>query len=213
MKEQEKLYQSITDVDQQYLEEMDRPIEKKHRRSVLIVACLAAAVALCGFGYRIYWGVGSVDGIAFRALTQDFPTDTGIIENVEETHNTETEKSGLIADYSNVSADNSVNCATEGGQIPSIYFSPNYMVIFTQTEGSGWTLDTGEELNFFLNLNKKQSLTLEFGYVLDGQYRPLYTAKGNTFSGTFQAPEAGEYYFCVTNRSSSNAVVEGGNIG
>jgi hypothetical protein len=118
----------------------------------------------------------------------------------------------LIADYSNVFADNSVNCATEGGEIPSIYFSPNYMVIFTQTEDSGWTLDAGEELNFSLNLNKKQGLTLEFGYVLNGQYCPLYTASGNTFSDTFQAQETGEYYFCVTNRSSANAVVEGGSI-
>jgi hypothetical protein len=54
---------------------------------------------------------------------------------------------------------------------------------------------------------------MEFGYVLDGQYRPLFTARGNTFSDTFQAPEAREYYFCVTNRSSANAVVEDGSIG
>jgi hypothetical protein len=212
MKEQEKLYQSITDVDQRYLEEIDRPIEKKRRRPVLVAACLAAAVALCGFGYGIYWGVGTADGLPFSALTQDLPTDTSDIETEEEASCLETEKSDLIADYSDVFAEYSINCATEGGEIPSIYFSPNYMVIFTQTEDCGWTLDDGEELNVSLNLNEKQSITLEFGYVLDGQYHALSTSKGNTFSDTFQAPETGEYYFCVTNRSSANAVVEGGNI-
>jgi hypothetical protein len=124
-----------------------------------------------------------------------------------------TEKSDLITDYSNVFAENSVSCSTEDGKIPAIYFSPAYMVIFTQAENSRWTLDAGEVLQISLTLNEKQSLTLEFGYVLDGRYHALSTAKGNAFSEAFQAPEAGDYYFCVTNRSSANAVVTGGSIG
>jgi hypothetical protein len=116
-------------VDERYLEEIDRPMEKNRRRPVLIAACLAAAVALCGFGYGAYWGVGPVDGIAFRALTQNFQTDVSVTENVEETHDTETEKSALIANYSDVFAENSITCATEDGEIPSIYFSPTYMAI------------------------------------------------------------------------------------
>jgi hypothetical protein len=211
MNEQEKLYQSITAVDARYLDELDRPIRKDRRRPALIAACLAAAFALCGFGYAARWGVGTADGISFGALTQDF--QTAVSDRVKDVSDVKTEKSDLITDYSNVFAENSVPCATEDGEIPSLYCSPTYMVIFTQAEDSGWTLDAGEELTVSIDLNKKQSLTLELGYVLNGQYHTLSTVKGNTFRDTFTAPEAGDYYFCVTNRSSANAVITGGSIG
>jgi hypothetical protein len=211
MKDVEKLYQSIPSAEERYLEEacQVRTTEKNRSHLMLAAACLATAVALCGFGYATYWGVGATDEIPFHALTQNFQTTTSDTE--EGTNYTELEKSDLITDYSNVLADNSVNCPTENGEIPSIYFSPTYMVIFTQAENSGWTLNAGEKLDFSLDLNKSQSLSLEFGYVLDGQYHAFTSVMGS-FGETFQAPEAGEYYFCVTNCSSSNAVVDGGRI-
>jgi hypothetical protein len=211
MNEQEKIYQSITAVEERYLDELDRPVAKKHRRPALVAACLAAVLTLCGFGYAARWGVGTADGISFGALTQDF--QTSVSDSAETVSEVKTEKSDLITDYSNVFAENSVSCATEDGEIPSLYCSPTYMVIFTQAEDSGWTLDAGEELTFSVDLNDKQSLTLELGYVLDGQYHALSTMKGNTFRETFQAPEAGDYYFCITNRSSANVVITGGSIG
>lgn len=214
MNGQEKLYQSITNIDEEYLDEMQRykPVVKIHRRPILIAACLAITLLLCGFGYATFWGTGSADGISFHALTQDFSTEAGDVDTVTENDN-EVEKSDLITDYSNIFAANFVSYSTDNGKIPSIYFSPNYMVIFTKGENGGWTLEAGEEITFSLNLNKKQSLSLEFGYVLDGKYYPLFTLMGNTFSDTFNALEGGEYYFCVTNRSSANAVTVGGNIG
>lgn len=214
MTKQEKLYQSITDIEEHYLESIDLDCPGQKRiRPLLLAGCLAAALALCSFGYAVYWGVGPADGISFRALTQDFQTVAGDADPGETAAGSAAEKSSLIAEDAGAFAENAVSCATEDGDIPSVYLSPSYMVIFTGAQGGGWTLDAGEQLELSLLLDERQSLTLELGYLLDGRYCPLSTAKGHTFSETFQAPEAGEYYFCVTNRSSSNAVVRGGRIG
>ena len=56
-------------------------------------------------------------------------------------------KKNLINDYSNVYADNSVCVTMDGNSIPPIYFSPNYMVIFTQPNEDGWTLSKGDEFS------------------------------------------------------------------
>lgn len=120
------------------------------------------------------------------------------------------EKSNLINDYSNVYADNSVCVTMDGNSIPSIYFSPNYMVIFTQENENGWALSKGDELT--IDFSQYEKIQLEIGYILNGQYYKIATGTGLEFGNIISAPEDGIYYFCVTNRSSSNAIIKSGEI-
>lgn len=216
-KEVKKLYHSITDISEAYVEEAWRckPAAKKRKRFLLMAACLLLALALCGFGYAIsvYWGVGSASSVGFDKLTNPFGTVNVDKDSVTEIDDNAWARSDIITDYTNIFADNSVCYALDGGTIPALYFSPGYMIIFTQEDESGWTLSPGEEAVFELSLNDRQNLELEFGYVLNGRYSALAAVSGHEFSETFKAPENGEYYFCVTNRSSENAVIVTGAVG
>lgn len=207
--------EAMNEVNGKYYEEAANYQYKKHRwvKWSTMAACLVVAVALCGFGYVAYicWGVGSADNINFDDLTQPF----GTVASDQETQVSEDEifheKSELINDYTNVYAENSVSVALNGSSIPSIYFSPNYMVIFTQQNEDGWTLSKGNELTVNFSLYKQ--LQLDIGYILNGKYYELSTGgMGPEFGNTISAPEDGIYYFCVTNRSSSNAIVKSGEI-
>lgn len=177
-------------------------------------ACFIFLFTLCGFGYviSIYWGAGSADGISFANLTQPFGTINNAHGSITEVDDNAWERSDIIVDYTNIFADNSVCYILDNGNIPALYFSPAYMVIFAQENNTGWTLDAGEKIAFALSLNDKQSIELEIGYVFNGEYHELSTAKGHDFSETLQAAENGEYYICITNRSSINAVIVNGSI-
>ena len=122
------------------------------------------------------------------------------------------EKSNLISDYENVYADNSVCVASNNNIIPSIYFSPNYMVIFSQEDEQGWILKAEEKLTLGFSLLQTQSIELEVGYILNGEYHVLSLTKGCDFNETLTVSDEGEYYFCVTNHSSENAIIKSGNI-
>ena len=99
----------------------------------------------------------------------------------------------------------------DGNSIPSIYFSPNYMVIFTQQNEDGWTLSKGDE--FTINFSLFEKIQLDIGYILNGKYYEIASSgTGSEFGYTISVPEDGIYYFCVTNRSSSNAVIKSGEI-
>lgn len=178
-----------------------------------VAACFAVVLALCGFGYAayIYWGVGPTGNIDFDDLTQPF----GTVASEEEVQANEDEifyeKSELIKDDTNVYAANSVCVAMDNNSIPSIYFSPNYMVIFTQQNGDGWSLAKGDELTISFSLFEKTQL--DIGYILDGRYYEITSGgTGPEFGNEVSAPRDGIYYFCVTNRSSSNTIIESGEI-
>ena len=98
----------------------------------------------------------------------------------------------------------------DGNSIPSIYFSPNYMVIFTQENENGWALSKGDELT--IDFSQYEKIQLEIGYILNGQYYKIATGTGLEFGNIISAPEDSIYYFCVTNRSSSNAIIKSGEI-
>jgi len=218
MKEKEvtKLYNSITNIDEKYIEEAQHSkiMPRKLKRPMLIAVCFAALFVLCGFRYvlSIYWGTGSAENISFDNLTQPFATITSDNGNITEVEDTAWQKSDMIVDYTDIFADNSICYSLDGNNIPALYFSPAYMIIFAQKDGTGWILDAKEELIFNLSLNEKQNLELEFGYVLNGQYHELSSVTGHDFREILQADENGEYYLCVTNRSSANAVITSGNI-
>lgn len=55
----------------------------------------------------------------------------------------------------------------DGNSIPSIYFSPNYMVIFTQENENGCALSKGDELT--IDFSQYEKIQLEIGYILNGQ--------------------------------------------
>jgi hypothetical protein len=53
-----------------------------------------------------------------------------------------------------------------------------------------------------------KSVGLEFGFVKDGQYTLVEDIKGSIFNFYMTAPEEGEYYPCIINRSSTNVLVK-----
>lgn len=206
--------EAMSEIDCRYIDKAINYHHKRNRYILPLVASLAIFV-LCGFAYSayVYWGVGNVGRIGYNELTKPFGTLSSEQQIIENDDGIFIEKSNLINDYENVYANNSVCVAADNNVIPSIYFSPNYMVIFTKESENGWKLDAEEELAINFSLNHVQSLELEIGYILNGEYHELSLTKGYDFSETLTAPEEGEYYFCITNHSSENAIIESGEIG
>lgn len=183
----------------------------RRNRIVLLAACIAALLALCGFGYAAahFWGIGSAKPSDFDDLADPFGTLAGDRDTQAEAPTCYV-KSDLITDYTNVYADNAVCVELQDNRIPAIYFSPNYMAIFTQDAEAGWSLSKGEEVTFRFSLY--EPLQLEVGYVLNGRYYKVTSGMGPDFEHTICAPEDGSYFFCLTNRSSSNAILTDGII-
>lgn len=206
--------EALSELDDKYVYTALNYHPKRKLRLFPFVASLSVFAGLCGFAYAVsvYQGVGSADHIDFNKLTQPFGTITDEQQLDMDNNVIFLEKSPIINDYENIYADYSVCVETADNQIPSIYFSPNYMVIFSQENEQGWALTQKEKLTLHFSLYHAQSLELEIGYVLNGKYHSLSIVKGCDFSETLTAPEAGEYYICITNHSSSNAVIESGNI-
>lgn len=96
-------------------------------------------------------------------------------------------------------------------QMDSLYFSPEYMLIFSN-QGESWTKADGQTLCLNFQLEDDQSLYLGCGYIDNGEYHELTLSKGNNFSFSIKMKEGHEYYLCVTNYSSDNAVIKKGSI-
>lgn len=201
-------------IDNKYIDRALNYHRKRKIRLLPIAASLTILLSLCGFAYSayIYWGVGAVERIDFDKLTKPFGTVAGEQTADEGDSGIFYEKSGLISDYTNVYADNSVCVTTDENMIPPLYFSPNYMIIFTREDEKSWALEAGEQLTLQFSLYHSQSLELEIGYILNGKYHLLSVSRGRDFDETLIAAEEGEYYFCVTNHSSANAIIENGEI-
>lgn len=204
---------AMGEIESSYVEKALNYHSKK-RRYLLSCAASLAVLFVCGSAYAacVYWGIGSADHIDFNKLTQPFGTVAGEQESNENSSTVFYEKSGLINDYENIYADYSACVATENGTIPSIYFSPAYMVIFSREDGQGWSLEAEDQLTLDFSLYRTQSLELEIGYIMNGEYYALSLTKGCDFNEIFTVSDAGEYYFCVTNHSSENAVIKNGRM-
>ena len=187
-----KLYQSITEVREDYILEAGTvpATPRKRQRVLLAVACLLLAAALCGFGYVFlsrHWGVGAAEGVGLSQLTAPFSTQT--TEDGALTGPAEGEgNSALLPDTTGLFADHTVTWSlTEEGEIPALYFSPGYLVILTQAGEADWFLQAGEELALDLVLREEQTLMLEVGYVFQGAYHSLSAGMGNRFQETLRA--------------------------
>lgn len=182
-----------------------------YRKHMAAAACLVLFLALCGFGYAAvhHWGIGSADKVHINDLKEPFGTvavSQGTQEQADVKFNT---KSNVITDYTEVYADHSVCVELDDDHsIPSIYFSPNYMVIFTQDHESGWELSKNDE--FLIDFSLLDKRRLEVGYIVNGSYVKITTGTGPDFGNSIIAQEDGIYYFCLTNRSSGNAVITSG---
>jgi hypothetical protein len=95
-----------------------------------------------------------------------------------------------------------------------IYITPEYGIKFFVEENKGFELRKGETLNCSVEIDFKnmelgvKSVGLEFGFVKDGQYTSVEDIKGSSFDFYMTAPEEGEYYPCIINRSSTNVLVK-----
>lgn len=205
--------EAMNEIDYRYVDKAINYHRKGNRYILPLVASLSILV-LCGFAYSayVYWGVGDAGKIGYNELTQPFGTLSSEQQIIENDDGIFIEKSNLINDYGNVYANNSVCVVADDNIIPSIYFSPNYMVIFTKESENGWKLNAEDEMEINFSLNHAQSLELEIGYILNSEYHELSLTKGCDFNTTLTAPQEGEYYFCVTNHSSENAIIESGEI-
>lgn len=67
-----------------------------------------------------------------------------------------------------------------------------------------WGAGSAENISF-------DNLTQPFGTIIIDNDE-LSTVMGHEFSETLQAAEDGDYYLCVTNKSSENAVIVSGTI-
>jgi hypothetical protein len=95
-----------------------------------------------------------------------------------------------------------------------IYITPGYGIEFFVEENKGFELRKGETLNCSVEIDFKnmelgvKSVGLEFGFVKDGQYTSVSDIKGSIFDFYMTAPEEGEYYPCIINRSSTNVLIK-----
>lgn len=184
---------------------------KKHR--ILYPVLIAAALCLCGFGYKLYSiiGAGYTKDIDQNRLAVPFDTSA----SSKDTHSAKTEKkntSGVdIRNINDVFAEKFKRIDVDSHQIDSLYFSPEYMLIFSN-QGESWTKEDGQTLCLNIQLEDDQSLYLGCGYIDNGEYYELTLSKGNTFSFSIKMKEGHEYYLCVTNYSSENAVIKKGTI-
>lgn len=206
--------EAMNEIDDKYVYTALNYHPKRKFHILPFAAGLTVFVGICGFAFAVsvYQGVGSANHIDFDQLTQPFGTIASEQQFTETNRASFSEKSNLIDDYRDIFAEHAVCVTVEDQQIPAIYFSPGYMVIFSHENEQGWTLHADETLTLDFSLHHTQSLALETGYILNGEYHILSLTKGCDFTETLTAPASGEYYFCITNHSSSNAVIESGSI-
>lgn len=212
---------------------------KPMRRLLPLIAALALIFGLsCAvYGvvnmYNTHWGVGSAENESFEELTKPFESASSVVESdssdtdssftAGNSSESSSGRSDIINDYNNIYIAGSTEVEVTDGKIPSIWFSLAHMIILTGPDGSGWELETGETLSFEFSFMNDQSLNMELGYACDGVYYDMEygtmlndyndtTMMGNTIHYTITAEKAGTYYFCITNRTSENAVIESGRV-
>lgn len=213
--ESKKFFEALNDIDDNYLIESVAFRKQRKRKCFMVAACFAVAFVMCGFAYvnYSYYGAGLVGDVALNKITKPFETKYSTqMEELEPVSGKDLVQIDMISDYSNVFADEFACIVVEDGTIPATYFSPNHMIVFTQSENHGWELAAGEQLGLDFLLNRQQNLSLEVGYVFEGEYYEITNVQGNAFDEIINAEKDGEYYFCVTNRSSANAVIVSGDI-
>lgn len=212
---------------------------KPMRRLLPLIAALALIFGLsCAvYGvvnmYNTHWGVGSAENESFEELTKPFESASSVVESdssdtdssftAGNSSESSSGRSDIINDYNNIYIAGSTEVEVTDGKIPSVWFSLAHMIILTGPDGSGWELETGETLSFEFSFMNDQSLDMELGYACDGVYYDMEygtmlndyndtTMMGNTIHYTITAEKAGTYYFCITNRTSENAVIESGRV-
>lgn len=212
---------------------------KPMRRLLPLIAALALIFGLsCAvYGvvnmYNTHWGVGSAENESFEELTKPFESASSVVESdssdtdssftAGNSSESSSGRSDIINDYNNIYIAGSTEVEVTDGKIPSVWFSLAHMIILTGPDGSGWELETGETLSFEFSFMNDQSLAMELGYACDGVYYDMEygtmlndyndtTMMGNTIHYTITAEKAGTYYFCITNRTSENAVIESGRV-
>lgn len=210
----EVLFECLTDIDDRFIDEATSgcPDRKAgRRRKILYPALVAGSMVLCGFGYRLYavTGAGRVSDIDSSRLEVPFDTSSAKSDIHEETEEDST--CSFISNKDSVLADHFKEINTVDGRIDSLYFSPGYMLVFSD-DGEAWDVGNSGTIDVHLELVNEQPLTLECGYVDNGRYHKVSFSSGHEFSFSIKAENGHEYYLCITNYSSDNAVIETGNI-
>ena len=209
------LSDALGELDETYLEEaMAYRASRRRVRPGMILAAALLLLALCGacFAGVRYFGVGSAKGKDFEELTEPLPTEAVSSDAMTESEPKPYASCGVIPDEESLHLAGSSLVKMEDGTIPEVFISPGYMAVFARTEADGWQVSGGETVSVSFTLAENQSIDMEAGYVLNGAYHPLFRALGPELSTEFTAGEDGTLYFCVIDRSSQTAVLEGGSV-
>jgi hypothetical protein len=216
----EKLFESLTDIDERFIEEAEPehlenaiPGGKGKMRRILYPVLIASTLCLCGFGYKVYSiiGAGYTKNIDRNRLDVPFDTKSSS-KDVSSGKTEKTNKSGVdISNIDDVFAEKFKRIDVNSAQIESLYFSPEYMLIFSDG-GNAWNGIEGKTLRLDFQLDYDQSLHLGCGYIDNGKYHQMDLTGGNKFSLSIKVKKGHKYYLCVTNYSSENAVIKEGSL-
>lgn len=86
-------------------------------------------------------------------------------------------------------------------------FDMNDVAVFTKEDGAAWQLNAGDEITIQIALDtdfagsSQEGEPIEFAYIVDNKYIPFHLSRISNIPQTitFQAQDAGEYYFAITN--------------
>lgn len=188
------------------------------------LGCIAISLLLCGGKYYLegnkannYYGVGEV-GNNKSSILSPFTTTSTSSDNIEDTRlERETPPIEVINQevlFANYFGEVNLTQTESNYSIPEIYVSPNHMAILSTQTGDGLTAldEDNSTMEISFNLSNKQSLTLEIGVICDGEYYTLSNTKGIDFTENFNTTPSQEYYICITNRTSENAIISNGRV-
>ena len=195
-----------------------KDIRAKNKLSTIIaIVCVVLVLPTLVYATTLFFGVGEVGNNNKDDILKPFTTESSnkdIITGNQIASNSDTvlladiNQENLFADFfGEVLLTQDIN----DYYLPEVYISPNHMAIFTMETGDG--ISFSEESNLELSFNlENQTLALEIGIIFDGIYYPLSETQGDYFTDNFIATASQEYYICITNKSSANAIIKNGII-
>lgn len=102
------------------------------------------------------------------------------------------------------------------GKISECYLDNGAMIIFTPSDGNGWSINVNEKLKFKFQQeridNLKKAGTLEVGYIYEGEIFMKDTLKQKESEIELDFSEPGKYALYLKNLSSDRIIISNGTL-